>query len=189
MAYVVNFRYILFNTSDEEFDKTTEKGRENIFLVSSLLLLKSAYDADMGILKSLVELWRETGYLERNESIAILLFRYILEIKENKEIQKYLKKGVRSEFMVSLAEQLREEGRKEGEIKGKIEGEIKGKIEGKIEGKIIALQEAILSALEVKFGEIPKKLKTKIKHIKDEKRLNQLLRKVILADTLDNWGE
>ena len=185
MAYVVNFRYILFNTSDEEFDKTTEKGRENIFLVSSLLLLKSAYDADMGILKKLVDLWRETGYLESNESIAILLFRYILEIKENKEIQKYLKKGVRSEFMVSLAEQLREEGRREGKIEGKIEGEIKGKIEG----KIIALQEAILSALEVKFGEVPKKFKTKIKHIKDEKRLTQLHRKVILADTLDNWGE
>jgi hypothetical protein len=62
-----------------------------------------------------------------------------------------------------------------------------GKVEGLREG-IEALQGSLLDQLSQRFGRLPMKVHTQVKGITSLQELSKLMRKVLLADSLDELG-
>ncbi|MDR2757717.1 MAG: Rpn family recombination-promoting nuclease/putative transposase [Planctomycetaceae bacterium] len=79
------------------------------------------------------------------------------------------------------------EGRAEGRAEGKVEGRAEGKAEGKIMGELDGRIEAIISILDVKFGEISETIRDSLCAITDINRLQELIRIATKCDTFEEF--
>ena len=131
--FLLNYRYILFDTRDWNFlDEGNEELKNNVFLLTALVLMKSAYNDDMETIEAIFRLWYEKRFVEeKNKVLSFLL--YITEIRDMslEQLQKKLKESKieGGDLMPSLAQRLREEGEKVGVKKGVKQGMKKGKLE------------------------------------------------------------
>ncbi len=127
--YLLNYRYILFDTKDWDF--LAEENRElkdNVFLLTSLLLMKSAYNDDMETVKAIFKLWHEKGFISDKEKVIFFLI-YIAYIREipMEQLTKTLEecKIEGGDFVQTLAQQLIKKGIKEGIKEGEKEEKLK----------------------------------------------------------------
>ncbi|MDR3199750.1 MAG: Rpn family recombination-promoting nuclease/putative transposase [Planctomycetaceae bacterium] len=111
----------------------------------------------------------------------------------NQQLQKTFK-GVKimwsplaERYMAPGIEKGRKEGRKEGIVKGRKEGIAKGRKEGKKEGELEGRIEAIVSILDVKFGEISETARGSLCTVKDLNRLQDLVRFAATCDTFEEF--
>ena len=86
---------------------------------------------------------------------------------------------------MTLAQQLRNEGRQEGRDEGRQEGRNEGRQEGEREGTVAMGRQAVLEALEIRFGPVPEGLREAIAAIDDPVRLRALLRAAILSESVE----
>ncbi len=135
--FLLNYRYILFDTRDWDFlDEANAGLKNNVFLLTALVLMKSAYNEDMETIEAIFRLWHEKGFTEEKNKIRLFL-TYITEIRDMPldKLQKKLKESKieGGDLMPSLAQRLREEGREQGREQGERVGVKKGMKEGKKE--------------------------------------------------------
>ena len=119
--YVLNYRYMLFDTNDWDLkDIDNKELRKNIILLSMLILMKSGKRGDVESIESVFDLWRDMGFVGKDEYISVFL-TYIMEtkdIEEDKLIKIIEEKKIGGEVMPTLANRLREEGYNKGIEKG-----------------------------------------------------------------------
>jgi predicted transposase/invertase (TIGR01784 family) len=127
--FLLNYRYILFDTRDWDFlDEANAGLKNNVFLLTALVLMKSAYNEDMETIEAIFRLWHEKGFTQEKNKILFFLM-YITEIRDMPldKLQEKLKESKieGGDLMPSLAQRLREEGERVGVKKGVKEGEKK----------------------------------------------------------------
>jgi predicted transposase YdaD len=86
---------------------------------------------------------------------------------------------------MTLAQQLRNEGRQEGRNEGRQEGRNEGRQEGERKGSVATGRQAVLEALEIRFGPVPEGLRESIAEIDDPERLRVLHRKAIVSASVE----
>ena len=127
--FLLDFRYILFDTNPWDFrDESNRDLKDNVFLFTTLVLMKAAFKNDAEAILEIFNFWYEKGLLENKEMVLFFL-AYISHTQEldREQLKKMLveSKIDGGDMMPTLAQQLKNEGIKEG-IK---EGEKKEKLE------------------------------------------------------------
>jgi len=89
---------------------------------------------------------------------------------------------------MTLAQQLRNEGRQEGRQEGRNEGRQEGLQEGEREGSVATGRQAVLEALEIRFGPVPEGLREAMAAIDDPVRLRALLRAAIVLESVETFA-
>jgi predicted transposase YdaD len=89
---------------------------------------------------------------------------------------------------MTLAQQLRNEGRQEGRQEGRNEGRQEGRQEGEREGSVATGRQAVLEALEIRFGPVPEGLREAMAAIDDPVRLRALLRAAIVLESVEAFA-
>ena len=131
--YLLNFKYILFDTATWDFrEETDEQLKNNVFLLSAMALMKYAYNDDHETIEGIFNFWREKGFTGDIENVIFFL-TYISETKDlsQKQLKELLIKSKLEggEIMETLAQRLRAEGEKRGEKRGERRGKKKGNLE------------------------------------------------------------
>ena len=99
--YLLNYEYILFDTNEWDMgDERNKVIRDNVFLMSALLLMKSAYDNDVESIERVFELWREMGIIGKEDIIYISFI--LLYIMQTKDIKYEEIPGLRKEIIQKL---------------------------------------------------------------------------------------
>ena len=120
--------------------------------------------------------WDEALFLRVPREMIELLIRYILDADIDKadfdrKVASVSNLDLRSNAM-TLAQQFRLEGRQEG----------------RQEGRVIILQENVIDALDIRFGEVPQGLRETILGIREEAILRAHHRAAIQATSLEDFS-
>jgi predicted transposase/invertase (TIGR01784 family) len=123
--FLLNYRYVLFDTRDWNFlSEANRELKDNVFLLTALVLMKSAYNEDMETIRAIFKFWHEKGFIKDKEKILFFLsyISYTRDISLD-ELKKTLEESniEGGDLMPSLAQQLKKEGRKEGKKEEKLE--------------------------------------------------------------------
>jgi predicted transposase/invertase (TIGR01784 family) len=123
--YLLNYGYILFDTGQWDFrDEKNEELKKNVFLLTAMALMKSAYRDDNETIEQIFKFWHEKGFTEDIENVIFFL-TYISGTKElePEQLKKMLEKSKieGGEIMATLAQRWLEQGEKIGLEKGKFE--------------------------------------------------------------------
>ena len=116
--YVPDFRYELFNTAHWDLQQPENAPiASNIFLMTTLFLMKSAYGGDVEAVRRIVRFWREQGFVSNVDDLLIF-FNYVahtidVTVEGIEEIIEQ-EQSIGGDVMPTLAQRLREEGRNEG---------------------------------------------------------------------------
>ncbi|MCI0613284.1 hypothetical protein L0244_09860 [bacterium] len=143
--------------------------KENIFLLSAMLLMKAAFQQNLEIIRQVFQLWSQMGFVREQERINFLMI-FIAETQDipPQELAKILEetKIAGEVAMPTLAQRLRDEGKEQGMQQGHLLGK----------------QEDLIMLLTTRFqlSEIEKQL---IKEINEADKLNTALKMVITAET------
>lgn len=122
--FLLDFRYVLFDTVKWNFK--TEKNKalgHNVFLLSALALMKSAFNNDWEAIREIFKFWHEKGFTRNLEKMMLFLV-YITETKDaNPDILNKLLEETKidgGDIMKTLADRWRKEGEKKGKIEAAI---------------------------------------------------------------------
>ena len=133
--YLLNFQYILFDTNTENFENDPIL-KDNVFLLTALILMRSAFKKDWESVIKIFEFWKEKGFFPNTEELMGFLI-YITATKDIKPeiLIKYLEANKEGgQIMATLAQRWVQEGKEEGLKEGLKEGIEKGIEKGKEEG-------------------------------------------------------
>ncbi len=176
--FLLNFEYVLFDTNQWDWEaESSQPLKENIFLLSAMLLMKAAFQQNIEIIRQVFRLWSQMGFVQEHERINFLMI-YIAETQDipAPELTKMLEESKINgdEAMPTLAQRFREEGKEQGMQQGIRQGIEKGHLLGK--------QEALTMLLAARFQltEVEHQL---IREIKEADKLNTALTMVITAET------
>jgi predicted transposase/invertase (TIGR01784 family) len=115
--YLLNFRYILFDAGKWDFDSQEDNElTDNVFLFTSMVLMKSVYNHDLNAIKEIFKYWHRKGFIKRFDEVLFFL-EFVIETQEVTEegLTRMLEESHidGGEVMQTLAQKLREEGREE----------------------------------------------------------------------------
>jgi predicted transposase/invertase (TIGR01784 family) len=160
--FLLNFSYVLFDTNAWNWEaESSSPLKENIFLLSAMLLMKAAFQKDLQFIRQMFQLWHQMGVVLEKESITFLLIYAVqtqdippVHLQEMLEESKL--KG--DEIMPTLAQRWREEG------------------------YLLDKQEVLIMLLDTRFrvGDDEKHL---IREVKEADKLDAALRLVVTAQT------
>jgi predicted transposase/invertase (TIGR01784 family) len=160
--FLLNFSYILFDTNSWDWEAENSRPlKENIFLLSAMLLMKAAFHKDLQIIRQMFQLWHQMGFILEKELIIFLLI-YVVQTQDIPpvQLQEMLEESKLKgdEIMPTLAQRWREEG------------------------FLLDKQEVLIMQLDTRFrlGENEKHL---IREIKEADKLDAALRLVVTAQT------
>jgi predicted transposase/invertase (TIGR01784 family) len=155
--YLLNYRYILFDTRQWDFrDEKNEELKNNVFLLTAMALMKSAYRDDSETIGQIFNFWHEKGFTEDIENVIFFL-TYISGTKELEpdQLKKMLEKSKieGGEIMATLAQRWLEQGKKigleEGIEKGIEKGIEQGIEKGIEKGKLETARELIKRGVDI----------------------------------------
>jgi predicted transposase/invertase (TIGR01784 family) len=149
--FLLNFRYVLFDTVNWNFrEEKNREMRENVFLLTAISFMKSAYDKNIESVREIFKFWREKGFTGTGNDEEIVFF--LLYFSETHNIEPDKLKTMLEEskieggnIMNTLAKLFRDEGIEVG-IKEGIEIGIK---EGKLEGKFEAIERMMRKGFDI----------------------------------------
>ena len=112
--YLLNFPFILFDTNAWDWEaENSQPLKENIYLLSAMLLMKAAFNKDFKLIWQVFQLWHQMGFIHEKERIQFLLIYITVtqdisapELEEMLEENKL--KG--KEVMPTLAQRWMDEG-------------------------------------------------------------------------------
>ncbi len=130
---LLNFRYILFDTNQWENFESDPELKRNIFLITSLMLMKSARDNNFEIIEKIFDFWEEKGFIDNSKDEKLVFFlTYIVSTRDisQRELAKLVeeKEILGGDIMPTLAQRWIEEGKIEGKTEGKSEGILEGRL-------------------------------------------------------------
>jgi predicted transposase/invertase (TIGR01784 family) len=165
-GFLLDFEYILFDTNQWDWESEGNQPlKQNIFLLSAMLLMKAAFQQNVEIIRQVFRLWNQMGFVHEKERINFLMI-YIVETQDipAQELTKMLEETqIAGEVtMPTLAQRLREEGKTQGHLLGK--------------------QEDLIMLLTTRFR-LTEAEKQLIGQIKEADKLNTALKMVITAET------
>jgi predicted transposase/invertase (TIGR01784 family) len=104
----------LFDTKDWNFlAEANRELKDNVFLLTAFVLMKSAYNEDMETIKAIFRLWYEKGFIKNKEKVIFFLL-YVSYIRDMslEELKKTLEESniEGGDFMPSLAQRLIDQG-------------------------------------------------------------------------------
>jgi len=165
--YLLNFEMMIFDTTKNS-NENIKKNIQNMFLLSSLLMMKNIFNNIQDIkpiLKDIVEL---------DDDRKIILFEYFVTKKEmTKELFNDIILEIKGDEMPSLARVWRDEGRNEG----------------RSEGINIGIYSSIKMGLEVKFNNFSTKLLLSIEKITDIDKLKEIQKAIFMIDDRDEFEQ
>ncbi len=130
---LLDFRYVLFDTRDWNFLETDNLLlKENVRLLTALMLFKDAFNKSFDILYKLSRIWAEKGLLE-DVNLILASLTFIVETKDigEEEIIKILEeskiKG--GDIMPTLSQRWVEQGEQKGIRKGIQKGRVEERLE------------------------------------------------------------
>jgi predicted transposase/invertase (TIGR01784 family) len=115
--FLLDYRYILFDTNSWDFrDESNKKLKENVFLFTSMVFMKSAYKNDTEAILEIFKFWYDRGFLE-NIDIVVYFLEYVSQTQDisRDQLKKMLDESKidGGEIMPTLAQQMKEEFREE----------------------------------------------------------------------------
>jgi predicted transposase/invertase (TIGR01784 family) len=124
-SFLLDYRYVLFDTRDWNFkDESNKTLKDNVFLLTALAMMKSAYKRDFDSIYEIFRFWYEKGFTGDRENVLFFL-AYLCETKDmsldllGKILEESKIEG--GDIMPTLAQRLRQEGKQEGEKEAKRE--------------------------------------------------------------------
>jgi hypothetical protein len=132
----LDYRYVLFDTNPWDFqDESNKELKKNVFLFTSMVLIKAAYKNDTEAILEIFKFWFDRGFIE-NIDLVVFFLEYICQTHEisRDELKKMLdeskidggaimptlaqqmKEEFKEEFMQTLGTQLKKEGMDEKAI-------------------------------------------------------------------------
>ncbi len=126
--FLLNYRYILFDTKEWDFrEDINDELRDNVFLLTLLVLMKCAYNRDLDAIGRIFRFWQESGI---SRDVDQMLF-YLMYITETGDIPAERLKEMLEEskipggdIMPTLAQRWIDEGMKKGMQQGKKQGKL-----------------------------------------------------------------
>ncbi|MGE5339958.1 MAG: Rpn family recombination-promoting nuclease/putative transposase, partial [Candidatus Omnitrophota bacterium] len=120
--FMLNFRYILFDTNKWNFLEECNEGlKNNVYLFTSLVLMKCAFNNDLESIKEIFKFWQRKGFIKETGKIIFFL-RYISatqDIEPGKLITMLEESQIDGgDIMQTLAQRWIEDGKKEGKKEG-----------------------------------------------------------------------
>ena len=160
--YLLNYEYLLFDTNEWDFEDEKNRGvRDNVMLMSGLLLMKSVFSKDIKGVERVLDLWSKMGF--KDEKLIITFLYYITATKdmEPEELSKLIKeKNIGGdEIMRTLGMRWYEEGVKEGMEKGEYERAKKDAKNMLIKGLDIRLISEVTGLSEEEVEKIKEEIK------------------------------
>ncbi|MCI0694619.1 Rpn family recombination-promoting nuclease/putative transposase [candidate division KSB1 bacterium] len=172
--FLLNFSYILFDTNAWDWQAESSRPlKENIYLLSAMLLMKAAFRKDLDIIRQVFQLWHQMGFIHEKERITFLLI-YVTATQDipAPQLEKLLEesnlKG--EEVMPTLAQRWIDEGMEKGMEKG---------IE---KGYLLDRQEVLIMLLSTRFH-LNEDEKQFIREVNDIEKLTAALKMVATAKT------
>jgi hypothetical protein len=160
--FLLNFLYILFDTNSWDWESESSRPlKENIFLLSAMLLMKAAFHRDLERIRQVFQLWHQIGFvLEKDLTIFLLIYAAETQDVSLTQLQELMEESkLKGEnIMPTLAQRLREEG------------------------FLLDKQEVLIMQLDTRFslGENEKHL---IREINEADKLDAALRLVVTAQS------
>ncbi len=181
--YLLDFEIFLFDTnlySNEELLRFSE----NMYLSAALLLFKNIFKD----IKKLKPVLRQVLKVDTEKGEYLLNYVVMAKDIEEEEFKEILEE-IGGNIMPSLAKRWLEQGRQQGLQQGIQQGIQKGLQQGLQRGLIIEAQDVAIDLLEVRFFNVPLRIKDKIKHIKNREILKQLHRLALKVKDLDEFEQ
>ncbi len=111
---------IISPANDWDFsDESNSKLKENVFLFSSMVLMKAAFKNDMETVREILKFWHEKGFTG-NKEILMFFLVYIAKTQEinldkfNEMLEEIKIDG--GDIMQTLAKKIEKKGKKEGKL-------------------------------------------------------------------------
>jgi len=183
--YALNFTYILFDTNVWDWQAESNRPlRENVYLLSAMLLMKAAFNKDLELIRQVFHLWHQMGFVKEKERIVFLMV-YIMETQETPIIQleKMLEetKLQGEEAMPTIAQRLRDEGKEQGILLGEQQGIEKGMEKG----YLLARQDVLIMLLSTRF-QLSENEKQFIHEVNEIDKLTTALKLFVTAQTKED---
>jgi predicted transposase/invertase (TIGR01784 family) len=164
--YLLNFAYILFDTNAWDWQAESSRPlRENVYLLSAMMLMKAAFNKDLQLVRQVFQLWAQMDFSHEKKRIDFLLI-YVMETQDTPiiELEKMLEETrLQGEIvMPTLAQRLRDEGMQQGVQHG--------------------MQQALLMQLSTRF-QLAEDEKQFIGKIAELEKLTTALKLVVTAQT------
>ena len=165
--YLLNFEMMIFDTTKNS-NEEIKKSINNMFLVSSLLMMKNIFK-DINEIKPILK-----DIVELEDDRKIILFEYFVTKKEmTKEIFDDIIIEIKGDEMPSLARVWRDEGISIGEKRGEKRG----------------MYSSIKMGLEVKFNNLSGKLLSSIEKITDIDKLKEIQKAIFIINDRDEFEQ
>jgi predicted transposase/invertase (TIGR01784 family) len=175
--FLLNFEYVLFDTNDWDWEAESSRPlKENVFLLSAMLLIKASFQQNLEIIRQVFQLWRQMGFVHEQERINFLMI-YIAETQDipAQELTKMLKESkiTGEETMPTLAQRWRDEGKEQGMLQGIQQGMRLGN------------QRMLLKQIAARFGAVPEEVRQKIQEIDNNDDLDQIAVALFKVQSVD----
>ena len=153
--YLLDFSYILFDTNTEDFYKESNISlKNNVFLLTSLHLMKAAFNDDIETIRSVFDFWVDKDFITNTEQL-LMFFIYISATKDTslEKLEELLEESKieRRDIVPTLAQRLRQEGIEQGIEKGIEKGKLEGRSEGIEQGKIEIARNLLQKGMDTQF--------------------------------------
>jgi len=115
--FLLNFRYVLFDTNPWDFrDESNKELKENVYVFTAMALMKAAYTNDRKTVREIFKFWHEKGFRE-DKGMMLFFLVYIFHTQgiNRDQLIKMLDESKidGGEIMQTLAQQMKEEFREE----------------------------------------------------------------------------
>ena len=115
--FLLDYRYVLFDTNPWDFrDESNKELKENVFLFTSMVLMKAAYKNDTEAILEIFKFWYDRGFIE-NMDLVIFFLGYVSQTHDisRDQLKKMLDESKidGGEIMPTLAQQMKEEFKEE----------------------------------------------------------------------------
>lgn len=168
-CYLLDFEYILFDTNEWDWQaESSQSMQENIFLISAMLLMKSAFQQNLEIIQHVFQLWQKIGFVREKELINFFMI-YIVQTQDIPEeqltemLEESKIKG--DDIMPTLAQRWEERGIEKGIEKG----------------LLLEKQNILIMLLSTRF-QLTEAEKEFVKTISDVEKLNSALKMILGVD-------
>jgi predicted transposase/invertase (TIGR01784 family) len=162
--FLLDFEYILFDTNDFDWQADESQPlRENVVLLSAILLMKAAFQQNVEIIRQVFRLWQQIGFVQEKEIINFMMI-YVVQTQD-----------IPDEKLTEMLEE------------SKIEGEItmptiaqRWTQEGIEKGLVLGEQNSLITLLSTRF-QLTETDRQFIKTVNDLDKLESALKMILTA--------
>ena len=81
------------------------------------------------------------------------------------------------------------QGELQGELRGRLQGELQGRLQGEVQGKLQGQRDAVIAALEARFGPVPAAVAAQVGQLADLPLLSAQHRRAVVVESLEVFAQ